>query len=94
MQKIDIRKLSLDEIISHTSDFGFQKFRANQIFDWLWKRSATSFDEMLNLSKKHRETLNEHFVINPVTIAEAQKSVDGTFKYALQLFDKKLLKAF
>jgi len=91
MSKIDIRKLSLDEIISHTSDFGFEKFRARQIFDWLWKKSAKSFDEMLNLSVKHRETLNQHFIINPVVIAEAQKSVDGTYKYALQLFDKKII---
>ena len=91
MQKIDIRKLSLDEIISHTSAFGFEKFRARQIYDWLWKRAAKSFDEMLNLSIKHREILNQHFVVNPVTIAEAQKSVDGTFKYALQLFDKKII---
>ena len=90
MSKIDIRKLSLDEIISHTSDFGFEKFRARQIHDWIWKRSAKSFDEMLNLSVKHRTTLNEHFVINPVTIAETQKSVDGTFKYALELFDHKI----
>ena len=91
MSKTDIRKLSLVEIISHTSDFGFEKFRARQIHDWLWKKSAKSFDEMLNLSVKHRTILNEHFEINPVTIAEAQKSVDGTFKYALRLFDKKII---
>tara|TARA_R110002050_G_scaffold195593_1_gene330412 strand:+ start:1641 stop:2699 length:1059 start_codon:yes stop_codon:yes gene_type:complete len=91
MSKTDIRKLSLDEIISHTSDFGFEKFRARQIHDWLWKKSAKSFDEMLNLSVKHRALLDTHFMINPVTIAESQKSVDGTFKYALQLFDKKII---
>ncbi len=90
MSKTDIRKLSLDEIISHTSDFGFEKFRARQIHDWLWKKSAKSFDEMLNLSVNHRATLKEHFEINPVTIAETQKSIDGTFKYALELFDHKI----
>ncbi len=91
MQKIDIRKLSLDEIVSHTSDFGFEKFRARQIYDWLWKKSATSFEEMLNLSKKHRELLDQHFEIKPVSIAEAQKSVDGTFKYALALHDQQII---
>ena len=90
MSKTDIRKLSLDEIISHTSEFGFEKFRARQINDWLWKKSCKSFDEMLNLSKKHRDILNEHFSILPVTIAEAQRSVDGTFKYALKLHDNKI----
>jgi len=91
MSKIDIRKLSLDEIISHTSEYGFEKFRARQIHNWLWNKSAKTFDEMLNLSKKHRETLNEHFEILPVTIAESQKSIDGTFKYALELHDHKII---
>lgn len=91
MSKIDIRKLSLDEIISQTSEYGFEKFRARQIHNWLWNKSAKTFDEMLNLSKKHRETLNEHFEILPVTIAESQKSIDGTFKYALELHDHKII---
>lgn len=91
MSKIDIRKLSLDEIISHTSEYGFEKFRARQIHNWLWNKSAKTFDEMLNLSKKHREILNEHFEILPVTIAESQKSIDGTFKYALELHDHKII---
>lgn len=91
MSKIDIRKLSLDEIISHTSEYGFEKFRARQIHNWLWNKSAKTFDEMLNLSKKHRKILNEHFEILPVTIAESQKSIDGTFKYALELHDHKII---
>lgn len=88
MQKTDIRKLSLEELIEGIGVFGMEKFRARQIFDWIWNKSAVSFDEMLNLSKKHREILNQNFEILPVTIAEAQKSVDGTFKYALRLHDK------
>lgn len=90
MSKKDIRKLTLDEIISETAEFGFEKFRAKQIHQWLWQKSAKSFDEMLNLSKKHREILHTHFEINPVKIAESQRSVDGTFKYALELFDHKI----
>lgn len=91
MSKIDIRKLSLDEIVAQTQPFGFEKFRARQIYDWLWKKSATSFDDMLNLSKKHREVLQENFEILPVTIAESQRSVDGTFKYALSLHDQQII---
>lgn len=90
MSKIDIRKLSLEETISQTKEYGFEKFRARQIHDWLWKKSAKSFDEMLNLSVKHRTILNEHFDILPVTIAETQKSIDGTFKYAFKLHDHKI----
>jgi 23S rRNA (adenine2503-C2)-methyltransferase len=91
MSKIDIRKLSLDEIITQTGEYGFEKFRARQIHQWLWNKSAKTFDEMLNLSKKHRDILNEHFEILPVIIAESQKSIDGTYKYALELHDHKII---
>ena len=91
MQKTDIRKLSLEELIARTGELGMEKYRARQIFEWLWNKSSTSFDEMLNLSKKHREILKENFDIFPVTIAEAQRSVDGTFKYALELHDHQII---
>ena len=50
----DIRKLSAEEI---TADFSLQnipKYRAKQVTEWLWNKSAGSFDEMTNLSKEFR----------------------------------------
>jgi 23S rRNA (adenine2503-C2)-methyltransferase len=67
------------------------KFRANQVYEWLWKKRAISFDEMTSLSKELRELLKEYFVINAVKIHKAEKSSDGTAKYSLKLHDNNLV---
>ncbi|MDX5319554.1 MAG: 23S rRNA (adenine(2503)-C(2))-methyltransferase RlmN, partial [Bacteroidota bacterium] len=49
--KTDIRSLSLDKLTEQLLGFGEKSFRAKQIYEWLWKKSAHSFEEMTNLSK-------------------------------------------
>lgn len=88
--KIDIRKLTLVSLSEQLVALGFKRFRANQVYEWIWKKSAKSFDDMRNISEADKNTLNQYFSILPVTIAETQKSVDGTFKYAFKLFDNKI----
>jgi adenine C2-methylase RlmN of 23S rRNA A2503 and tRNA A37 len=61
--KTDIRALSLAELKGTFTQMGEKAFRGGQVFEWLWKKSAHSFDEMSNLSKDLREKLKEHFVI-------------------------------
>lgn len=89
--KKDIRALSFEEI----KDFFLSKeekaFRAKQVYEWLWKKSARSFDEMSNLSKSTREWLKENFSLNSVSIAGEQRSHDRTIKYAFRLFDGNLV---
>lgn len=62
-----------------------KKFRAKQIYEWLWKKHAGDFEEMSNVSKALREKLSERFVIDQVKILDRQKSVDGTVKFAFEL---------
>ncbi len=62
-------------------------FRAKQVYEWLWKKSARSFGEMTNLSVALRERLDESFAINAVTIEAEQKSIDGTVKCGFRLHD-------
>jgi 23S rRNA (adenine2503-C2)-methyltransferase len=50
--KKDIRKLSLSQIKEFLLEKGEQGFRAKQVYEWLWKKSVQSFDEMTNLSKR------------------------------------------
>ena len=83
----DIRKLSKDELIEVCNKLDVKSFRAKQLWEWLWLKSARSFDEMTNLSKDFRETLKANFVINHVSIANSQQSTDGTIKYAFRLND-------
>ncbi len=89
--KLDIRKLSLEEIQEKVVALGLQRFRGQQIYEWLWKKSAVSFDEMTNLSKNFRATLKTHFIINNIKIYKEQISTDGTIKSAFKLHDDHLI---
>ena len=85
--KKDIRKLSLEDLKQVFVSQGEQAFRAKQVYEWLWKKSAVSFDEMTNLSRKTRDFLNNTFAINFVSVHKKQVSNDGTIKSAFKLFD-------
>ena len=85
--KIDIRSLSEDQIIDFFKEKGFDSYRGKQIYEWIWKKSTYSFDEMTNLSKDLRLMLNSNFVINHIEVDKIQKSSDGTIKNAVKLFD-------
>ncbi len=89
--KKDIRKLTLAQIQEFLVASGEKPFRAKQIYEWLWKKSAWSFDQMTNLSLKTRELLKETFVILPVSLDEQQVSNDGTIKSAFKLFDTNIV---
>lgn len=89
--KKDIRKLALSDIKTFLTSQGEQGFRAKQIYEWLWKKSATRFDQMTNLSVPLRNLLNEHFVINSISVDKKQVSSDQTIKSAFRLYDSHLV---
>ena len=62
--KRDIRKLKLEELKEFFVKNGDKPFRAQQVYEWLWKKSAKDFDQMTNLSVATREMLKAHFTIN------------------------------
>jgi len=86
-EKKDIRSLTLEELANIFKSEGEQAFRAKQVHEWLWKKSAKNFDDMTNLSKNTREWLENNFTIQAVEVADSQKSADGTIKNAMKLFD-------
>jgi 23S rRNA (adenine2503-C2)-methyltransferase len=83
----DIRKLSLDELKAFFVEHGDKAFRAQQVCEWLWKKSAKDFDQMTNLSLATRELLKNHFLINVIRVDHMQRSADGTIKNAVTLHD-------
>ncbi|TAH25193.1 MAG: 23S rRNA (adenine(2503)-C(2))-methyltransferase RlmN [Cytophagales bacterium] len=89
--KIDIRKLDLEQLKQLFVAQGEQGFRAKQLHEWLWKKSATSFEQMSNLSAKIRNFLAENYEINSVTIANKQLSNDRTIKSGFRLYDNHLV---
>ncbi|WP_224484313.1 23S rRNA (adenine(2503)-C(2))-methyltransferase RlmN [Robertkochia aurantiaca] len=86
-EKKDIRALSRDQLRDFFVSEGDKAFRGNQVYEWLWAKSAHSFDEMTNLSKETRAMLEEHFVINHIRVDQMQRSQDGTIKNAVKLHD-------
>lgn len=86
-KKKDIRALSQEELRSFFQNIGEKEFRGNQVYEWLWSKGAHHFDDMTNISKKTRDVLNDHFVINHIEVDSLQKSSDGTVKNAVRLFD-------
>lgn len=86
-QKRDIRKLKLDELKEFFVQQGDKPFRAQQVYEWLWKKSAKDFDQMTNISLPTRELLKEHFTINHILVDTMQRSSDGTIKNAVKLHD-------
>lgn len=83
----DIRSYTEAQLIEILKEKGEPKFRAKQIYEWLWKKSAHQFDDMSNLSKPLRDWLKQEFVINAVTISDMQVSNDRTIKCAMKLVD-------
>ncbi|MFT6881210.1 MAG: 23S rRNA (adenine2503-C2)-methyltransferase [Psychromonas sp.] len=90
-QRIDIRALDKIQLLAWFINNGEKKFRANQVWEWLWQKSAISFEAMSNLSKPLRDTLNEHFVINAVRVDSSQISSDRTIKSGFKLYDNHLV---
>ena len=89
--KQDVRKLTFDKLKDYVSETGLPPFRAKQIWEWIWVKSAHTFDEMSNLSLLMRAQLAKDFDILPISVQTDQKSNDGTIKLAFALHDKALV---
>ncbi len=85
--KKDIRALTLEQLREFFVESGDKAFRGNQVYEWLWQKSAHSFDVMTNISKETRDLLASNFVINHIKVDQMQRSKDGTIKNAVRLHD-------
>ena len=85
--KTDIRALSKEQLRTFFSENGDKAFRGNQVYEWLWSKSAHSFENMTNISKETRQMLEDNFVINHIEVDQMQRSKDGTVKNAIRLHD-------
>jgi 23S rRNA (adenine2503-C2)-methyltransferase len=76
----NIRHLSLTELEQYFETIGEKKFRAKQVWEWLWQKGALSFADMTNLSKDLRQKLGENFSLPALIMDATQYSADGTIK--------------
>nr|WP_242527995.1 23S rRNA (adenine(2503)-C(2))-methyltransferase RlmN [Muricauda sp. CAU 1633] len=86
-KKKDIRALTKEQLRDFFVAQGDKAFRGNQVYEWLWQKSAHSFEAMTNISKETRQMLKDNFVINHIRVDQMQRSSDGTIKNAVRLHD-------
>ncbi len=89
--KQNIRHLSLDKLEQYFVDNGEKKFRAKQVYEWIWQKGAQHFDDMSNVSKELRKHLSEKFSLPAIRIDAVQQSADGTVKSRFKTFDNHLV---
>jgi len=85
--KKDIRALTKEQLRDFFEKQGDKAFRGNQVYEWLWQKSAHTFADMTNVSKETRQMLEDNFVINNIEVSTMQRSSDGTVKNAVKLHD-------
>lgn len=93
-EKHNVKDFSLRELGIELTKLGERPYRARQIFEWIYQKGASDFDEMSNLPASLRETLHNKFYISPYEIIKKQISKqDGTRKYLFALKDGETVEA-
>ncbi|WP_041803234.1 23S rRNA (adenine(2503)-C(2))-methyltransferase RlmN [Micavibrio aeruginosavorus] len=85
--RIALIGLTLPEMIAALEAHGLPKFRAKQVWHWVYHRGVTDFEAMTNLPRDLRDTLIEKFSIERPGVMTEQKSTDGTMKWLLVMAD-------
>lgn len=91
MEKQNIRHLTLEQLEQYFMAAGEPKFRAKQVYEWIWQKHAQSFEQMSNLGKLLRTKLEEHFLLPSLTVETVQHSEDGTIKSRFLTFDHHMI---
>ena len=87
LQKINLVGLSFGELEAKVMALGLPKFRAKQVWRWIWRHGLTNFDEMSDLSKPVRELLGMQFSADRPAVSKRLQSVDGTIKWLMRFPD-------
>ncbi|MEZ4941008.1 MAG: 23S rRNA (adenine(2503)-C(2))-methyltransferase RlmN [Saprospiraceae bacterium] len=83
----DLRTISLPDLETLFASWNEPRFRAKQLYEWLWAKSATDLDAMTNLPKSLRQRIHESFTLHTLQIDAVQHSADGTIKTRLVTHD-------
>lgn len=91
MNKSSIYGLTSEQLTSWLVERGQKKFRAAQVWDWLYKKRVTEFSQMKNVNSECTALLEESFYIQSLKDEVVQKSEDGTIKFLFKLQDGNLI---
>jgi len=89
-----IHSLTIDQLKNWLVEKGEKPFRAGQIFEWIYQKHISSWDEMTNLNKSLRHLMAESFSLTSLQLVKTEESTDGqTIKFLWQLEDEKLVES-
>ncbi|MFD0590377.1 23S rRNA (adenine(2503)-C(2))-methyltransferase RlmN [Paenibacillus sp. GCM10027627] len=83
--------LTLEQLSAWLLERGHRKFRATQVWEWLYRKRVTSFEEMTDVHESCLALLREHFAISTMSEHVKQESKDGTIKFLFKLYDGNLI---
>ena len=84
----DIVSFEKNELEEYLKENGYPAFRSKQIYEWVHKKLASSYEDLSNLPKKLREELAGYYHVLPLEIKEKIVSkLDGTAKYLMATHD-------
>jgi 23S rRNA (adenine2503-C2)-methyltransferase len=88
MKKATLKGVTLPELENFVAGLGWEKYRARQIFKWLYNKQVDDFSKMSDIPKDYREKLSEVADINELKLSTFEKSnCDGTIKFLFELKD-------
>lgn len=91
--KTNLKQLSEEELSLFVEKLGQKPYRAKQIVNWIYKKYATSFEEMSDLPKSFRELLKDRAFISSIKLLKSQISKDGTQKFLFELEDNETIES-
>lgn len=91
MNKESIYGLTFDQLEEWLLTYGHKKFRASQVWDWLYRKRVTNFSEMIDVNQDCVQLLADHFVMQTLNEHIKQQSADGTVKFLFKLHDGNLI---
>lgn len=91
MNKESIYGLTFDQLVAWLMEYGHKKFRALQIWDWLYRKRVEHFSEMMDVNKECLQLLADHFMLQSLNEHTKQESADGTIKFLFRLEDDNLI---
>ncbi|MFF2092340.1 23S rRNA (adenine(2503)-C(2))-methyltransferase RlmN [Paenibacillus sp. NPDC058174] len=91
MSKSSLYGLTLEQLTEWLEERGHRKFRAAQVWDWLYRKRVTDFAAMTDVNADCLALLEEHFVLKTMEEHVKQESVDGTIKFLFKLQDGNLI---
>lgn len=83
----DLKNFNSDELKEIIKNFGFEQYRAKQVYEWIYRKGVMAIDEMKNLPENLRQKLKQNYTLSSLEIKYIQESKDGTKKILFELKD-------